>query len=88
MPLESNSGTTFERCGTIPPEYATSWTTALPYFQTVRSIVPFAKLPEDDTHLTDEVFKIIHHLSSCPNAEAQSWADGGDAEAAIDYGLR
>lgn len=88
MPLESHGGTTVERCGPIPLEYAASWTAAMPYFNIARSIMPFSELPEDDTHLTDEALQTIRHLSSCPNAEAKRRADSGDAEAAIDYGLR
>jgi hypothetical protein len=74
--------------GTIQPEYAARWVAALPYFNTARSIKPFSELPEDDTHLTDETYKTIDHLSSCPNAEAKRRADDGDPEAALDYGLR
>jgi hypothetical protein len=88
MPFESHGGTTLERCGTIPPEYAASWIASMPYFNVARSIISFCELPENDTHLTDEAFKTIRHLSSCSNAEAKRRADGGDAEAAIDYGLR
>jgi hypothetical protein len=40
------------------------------------------------THLIDEVFKTKNHLLPFPNAEAKRQADGGDAEAVIDYVLR
>ena len=87
MPLGSHS-TSFEKWGEVPPEDAEKWTATLPYFQTARSIIPMSELPEDDTHMGDEILQTVNYLSSHSNAEVRMRADEGDAEAALDYGLR
>ena len=80
--------TSFKKWGKVPSEDAEKWTTALPYFQTSRSIIPMSELPENDTHMGDGVLQPVNYLSSRSNAKVRMRADEGDAEAALDYGLR
>ena len=45
-------------------------------------------LPEDDTHMGDEILQTVNSLPFRSNAEVRMRADKDDAEAALDYGLK
>ena len=87
MPLRSH-GTSFEKWAEVLLEDAKKWASASPYFQTPRSIIPMSDLPEDDTHIGDEIRQTVNSISSRSNAMVRMGADEGVADAESDYGLK
>ena len=70
MPLGSHDAS-FEKWGEVPPEDAEKWTAASPHFQTPHSIIPMSDLPEDDTHIGDEIRQTVNSVSSRSNAKVR-----------------